>query len=60
MARNKILVVDDDPATVKLIVNRLKNLDYNVVATASFGEEAIRKASRSAIRKSAIKPAANL
>ena len=39
---NKILVVDDDPKDIELLLETLKNTDFNVV-TATNGNEALDK-----------------
>jgi twitching motility two-component system response regulator PilH len=45
MAREKIMVVDDSPTEMRLVLNALANKGFDIV-TASDGEEAIDKAGR--------------
>lgn len=42
MARQRILIVEDEAIVAKNLANGLGKLDYTIVATASSGEEAIR------------------
>ena len=44
MNRARVLVVEDERIVAMDIQGQLENLDYDVVATAASGEEAIRKA----------------
>ena len=44
MNRARVLVVEDERIVAMDIQGQLENLDYDVVATAVSGEEAIRKA----------------
>ena len=45
MANQTILVADDSPTEMRMVLNALQNKGYQIV-TASDGEEAIEKASR--------------
>jgi len=46
VSREKILIVEDEPTTIKHIEKILSDLDYDVLAVVSTGEEAIEKAGK--------------